>query len=168
MNKGNRVILVVDDNRDNLRLLSTILSDAGYGVRVAMNGEMALESVNSTPVDLILLDIRMPGVDGYEVCRRLKSDEKTKDIPVLFISAAKEIEEKVKSFSVGGVDYISKPFQSEEILARVKVHLEIRELQNQLEQANENLEEKVGERTSELKDANEVIIDALHEKEILL
>ena len=142
-------ILIVDDSRENLRLLYTILAREGYTVRLATNGSMALDSVRSAKPDLIILDIKMPGLDGYEVCRRLKADRDTEDIPVLFISGVTEIDEKMKSFAVGGIDYITKPFQAEEVLARIKVHLTIEQLQNQLKQANERLEQKVRERTAE-------------------
>lgn len=151
-------ILVVDDSRENLRLLHTILSREGYIVRVATSGIMALDSVRSALPDLIVLDIKMPGLDGYEVCRRLKADKTTEDIPVLFISGATEIDEKVKSFAVGGIDYITKPFQPQEVLARIRVHLTIGQLQNQLIQANERLEQKVRERTTELKAVNEALL----------
>ena len=128
-------VLVVDDNPDNLRLLSGILTDQGYKVRPAPSGALALKSVRSTLPDLILLDIKMPEMDGYEVCRRLKAEEQTSDIPVIFISALDDVMDKVKGFGVGAVDYITKPFQHEEVLARVRTHLELRRLQTQLERA---------------------------------
>ncbi|MBK8985620.1 MAG: response regulator [Chloroflexi bacterium] len=125
-------ILIVDDTPDNLRLLARILADAGYMVRPSRSGKLALASVQSVLPDLILLDIMMPEMDGYEVCRRLKADELTRDIPVIFISALNNIDEKIKSFAVGAVDYIAKPFHGDEVLARVKTHLTIRQLQNDL------------------------------------
>ncbi|MCK5196618.1 MAG: response regulator [Desulfobulbaceae bacterium] len=137
-NNGNRPkgsVLIVDDNPANLRLLSGILSENGYKVRPAPSGALALQSVRSTLPDMVLLDIKMPGMDGYEVCRQLKADERTSDVPVLFISALAEVADKVKGFAVGGVDYITKPFQHEEVLARVRTHLELRRLQTQLERA---------------------------------
>ncbi|MGA1790382.1 MAG: sensor histidine kinase [bacterium] len=151
-------ILIVDDSRENLRLLHTILAREGYTVRLSTNGSMALDSVRSAKPDLIILDIKMPGLDGYEVCRRLKADRDTEDIPVLFISGVTEFEEKMKSFAVGGIDYITKPFKAEEVLARIKVHLTIERLQNQLKQANERLEQKVTERTAELESVNEALM----------
>ncbi len=104
-------ILLVDDTRDNLLLLATMLSEAGYKVRKAINGTLALGAVEVAKPDLILLDINMPNLNGYEVCRRLKANQQTVDIPVIFISALDEVLDKVKAFEVGGVDYITKHFQ---------------------------------------------------------
>ncbi len=135
-------ILIVDDIPDNIRLLAKILSDRGYEVGKARNGQMALMSVKTDPPDLILLDINMPQMNGYEVCQHLKSDEQTKNIPVIFISALDEVWDKVKAFNVGGVDYITKPFHDEEVLARVANQLQIQALQNALrkeQQKSENL-----------------------------
>ncbi len=125
-------ILVVDDTPNNLRLLSAILTERGYEVGKALNGQMALLSARSAPPDLILLDINMPGMNGYAVCEQLKADDRTRNIPVIFISALQEVFDKVKAFNVGGVDYITKPFESEEVLARVRTHLELQALQNAL------------------------------------
>ena len=131
-------ILIVDDTPANLRLLARILADANYIVRPARDGKSALASANSAPPDLILLDIMMPEMDGYEVCRKLKAEEQTADIPIIFISALDDVLDKVKSFAVGGVDYIPKPFHAEEVLARVHTHLTIRKLQ-------QNLNEQIAE-----------------------
>ncbi len=139
-------VLVVDDTPDNLRLLSRMLTRRGYNVRPVPNGLLALESVRLEPPDLILLDIMMPQMDGYKVCKELKADEQTRDIPVIFISALNEVFDKVKAFQVGGVDYITKPFQFEEVAARVKTHLTIRDLQKGLEEKNAQLEQEVTER----------------------
>ena len=128
-------ILVVDDVPANLRQLCEMLERSGYQVRPAQDGAMALKAAESSPPDLILLDIRMPGMDGYEVCLRLKANAALRDIPVLFISALGESEDKVKAFDAGGVDYITKPFQHEEVLARVKTHLELRQCRLSLQQA---------------------------------
>lgn len=130
--KGN--ILIVDDSLANLRLLTQMLAKRGYEVRPLTNGLQALEAARLTPPDLILLDIMMPEIDGYEVCERLKADAQTRDIPVIFISALDETQDKVKAFTVGGVDYIPKPFQVEEVLARVETHLALRNLQRSLQQ----------------------------------
>ncbi len=132
-------ILIVDDTPANLRLLFQILVEQGYKVRVAVSGDRALETVQVNVPDLILLDIMMPDMDGYEVCRRLKADEKTRDIPIIFISALSTTENKIKAFTTGGVDYVTKPFQAEEVLARVRTHLTLRQLQQQLQQMNVKL-----------------------------
>ncbi|MEK8017993.1 MAG: response regulator [Candidatus Parabeggiatoa sp.] len=125
-------ILVVDDTLANLRLLIRMLSQQGYQVRPASSGHQALLAAREEPPDLILLDIMMSNMDGYTVCEHLKKDERTRDIPVIFISALSEVLDKVKAFSVGGVDYISKPFQLEEVLARLKTHIALQNLQKQV------------------------------------
>ena len=125
-------VLIVDDSRRNQHALSLILKQAGYKIRIASNGPQALESIQTVLPDLILLDILMPNMNGYQVCEHLKADEQTRGIPIIFISALNETENKVKAFTVGGVDYITKPFQVEEVLARVKTHISLRELQKQL------------------------------------
>jgi diguanylate cyclase (GGDEF)-like protein len=126
-------ILVVDDTLDNLRLLSKLLMGHGYYVRPVPDGEKALSVIRDQPPDLILLDIMMPGLDGYEVCRRLQADEKTRNIPIIFISALNESFDKVKAFSMGGRDYITKPFHEEEVLARIKTHVALHFTQKSLE-----------------------------------
>jgi len=127
-------ILIVDDTPANLTLLSGILKEKGYRVRPVPSGKLALGAVEIEPPDLILLDISMPELDGFEVCRRLKDDIRFRDIPVIFVSALTETLEKVKAFSVGGVDYITKPFQFEEIEARVETHLKLHRYQTYLEE----------------------------------
>ena len=134
-------LLVVDDTPDNLRLLSTMLSDKGYKVRAVINGEMALKAARSTPPDLILLDITMPQMNGYEVCQHLKADGKTSGIPVIFLSALDQVLDKVTAFAVGGVDYITKPFHLEEVLARIENQLTIQRLQKKLHEQNAQLQE---------------------------
>ena len=141
-----RNILVVDDTPANLRLLTELLIQHGYDVRPAPNGRLALKTVESKLPDLILLDIMMPDIDGYEVCRRLKASERSRDIPVIFISAINETMDKVKAFSIGGVDYITKPFQPEEVLARLQTHLAIRVMQQKLEIQNTQLHQEIAER----------------------
>lgn len=131
--KGN--ILIVDDTPNNLRLLSSMLTKQGYEVRSAISGSVALMAIRTVPLDLILLDINMPKMNGYEVCQQLKADEQTRDIPVIFLSALGEPLDKVQAFQVGGVDYITKPFQVEEVLARVENHLILRRMQVELQQA---------------------------------
>ncbi|WP_199249133.1 response regulator [[Phormidium] sp. ETS-05] len=133
-------ILIVDDMPVNLRVLNQILTQHGYKVRKALSGEMALTACEATLPDLILLDILMPDLDGYEVCSRLKSQAKTRKIPVIFLSALDEAEDKVKAFHVGAADYISKPFQVEEVLARVTHQLTIVHLNQQLANQNAQLQ----------------------------
>jgi two-component system, sensor histidine kinase and response regulator len=131
--KGN--ILIVDDTPNNLRLLSSMLTKQGYEVRSAISGSVALMAVRTVPLDLILLDINMPKMNGYEVCQQLKASPQTCDIPIVFLSALGEPLDKVQAFQVGGVDYITKPFQVEEVLARVENHLTLRRMQIELQQA---------------------------------
>jgi sigma-B regulation protein RsbU (phosphoserine phosphatase) len=150
-------ILLVDDTPDNLRLLSQILSEHQYQVRAVTTGERALESVRLVPPDLILLDIRMPGMDGFEVCRRLKENKKSQDIPIVFISALDDVADKVKAFDAGGVDYITKPFQYEEVIARAETHLALRRLQRELQRSNEKM-------AQELSLAGEVQVSFLPDK----
>lgn len=134
-------ILIVDDTLDNLRLLSAMLAEQGYEVRSVTNGSTALMGMQAQPPDLILLDINMPGMTGYEVCERLKANPKTQKIPVIFISALNEAVDKVTAFSVGGVDFITKPFHVEEVFARVEHQLKICRLQLQLQQQNQRLQQ---------------------------
>lgn len=134
-------LLVVDDNQVNLKLLAQILSINGYKVRVSPNGKFALNSCQSNPPDLILLDINMPEMNGYEVCQHLKASKQTRDIPVIFISALDEASNKVNAFTVGGVDYITKPFEPLEVLARVENQLRLRELQLQMIEQNTLLQQ---------------------------
>lgn len=142
--KGN--ILIVDDTPENLQVLSATLSDRGYKVRGVINGKMAIRAAKSGSPDLILLDIQMPEMNGYAVCKQLKAEPQTSKIPVIFISALDEVLDKVKSFEVGGVDYITKPFQVEEVLARVEHQLTIQRLQKQLTDRNTELQQEIIER----------------------
>ncbi len=143
-------ILIVDDMPDNLQVLKKILQNKGYSVRPTNNGYVALESAKSKTPDLILLDIRMPEIDGFEVCRKLKDMPEAAHTPIIFISALGETEDKVQAFQAGGVDYITKPFQAEEVIARVETHLTSYKLR-------EHLEELVAQRTRELKKAYDSI-----------
>jgi signal transduction histidine kinase len=138
-------LLIVDDTLENLRLLSQMLSEEGYRVETASSGARALATAQANPPDLVLLDIRMPEMDGYEVCEGLKADERTRDIPIIFLSALDETDDKVKAFTSGGVDYIIKPFQFEEVLARVEIHIALMNLQRQLQQANRELQKRLEE-----------------------
>jgi two-component system sensor histidine kinase/response regulator len=148
-------IMVVDDNPANLKLLEDMLGQAGYGVRSFPRGRLALAAAGQIPPDLILLDINMPEWTGYEVCERLKSDVRLAPIPVIFLSALNETEDKVKALRCGGVDYISKPFQLEEVMARVETHLKLYSLQRAFQFQNERLEQAVAARTRELAEANQ-------------
>ncbi|MGI0492693.1 response regulator [Alkalinema pantanalense CENA528] len=136
------IILIVDDSLENLRVLSATLTQQGYSIRCVKSGSLALMSVQASPPDLILLDIRMPEMDGFEVCRWLKADEKNREIPVIFLSALDDAIDKVQAFAVGGADYITKPFQIEEVLARVEHQLTIRHLQQQLLEQQQQLKEQ--------------------------
>lgn len=135
-------ILVVDDNPNNLRLLINMLTQQGYKVRPASSGSHALVTIEKDAPDLILLDIQMPEINGYEVCRRLKANEQTQHIPVIFLSALNELFDKMTAFDVGGVDYITKPFQVEEVLARIQTHLALQKARQELEQKNQQLMEQ--------------------------
>ncbi|MDM8515707.1 response regulator [Desulfobacterales bacterium HSG16] len=134
-----RHILLVDDLPDNLKVLKGILSRQNYLLRIAINGELALRSASVDIPDLILLDIQMSGMDGFEVCKCLKADERTRNIPVIFFSGSNDLEDKIRAFSAGGVDFITKPFQEEEILARVKTHLDLRAMQKRMKEKNRKL-----------------------------
>ena len=141
-------ILVVDDVSENLKLLLNLLTPVGYKVRPASNGAEALDAVMKKKPDLILLDIKMPGMDGFEVCKRLKADSQSKEIPIIFISALGETDDKLKAFHAGGVDYITKPFQEKEVLMRVQTHIELHRMRM-------NLESIVAERTLNLRMSEE-------------
>jgi len=138
-------VLIVDDNRDILRLLSQMLADEGYKVQTADRGAQALAAVQATPPDLILLDVMMPEMNGYEVCQHLKANVETCDIPIIFISAIDATRDKVKALTAGGVDYVTKPFQIREVLARVATHLSLRGLQKQLQSASDELARQIEE-----------------------
>lgn len=155
MNDDRECILIVDDTPHNLRLLSSMLTNEGYKTLVAPNGERALASLGKVLPDLILLDIMMPGMDGYEVCERLKADKRTREIPVLFISALSEEFEKTRAFDVGGVDYITKPFQESEVFARTKTHLALKRSRDELIRSND-----------QLRALNEELIEAKRQLEI--
>ncbi|HEY9761063.1 MAG TPA: response regulator [Trichocoleus sp.] len=136
-------ILIVDDNPTNIQVLFDVLKASGYRVAVSKSGESALKRLQDALPDLILLDVMMPGIDGFETCRRLKQAEETRDIPVIFMTALSDAVDKVKGLSLGAVDYITKPIQHEEVLARIRVHLQVRYL-------TQSLEAKVAERTAHL------------------
>lgn len=168
-------ILIVDDTATNLVVLMDYLGNHGFSVTVAQDGEEAIERAQFAQPDLILLDVMMPGMNGFEACRRFKSDDRTKDIPVIFMTALSDSSDKITGFNVGGIDYITKPFQIEEVLVRVNTHLALQSMQRQLaaqnlqlrqeiavrqeveaalQRAHDGLEKRVAERTAELADAN--------------
>ncbi|MGI0486097.1 EAL domain-containing protein [Pantanalinema rosaneae CENA516] len=157
-------ILIVDDTPENLRLLSIVLVQAGYGVRKALSGHMALMAVQTMVPDLILLDIMMPELDGYDVCKQLKAQPETAQIPVIFLSALSEAFDKVKAFNIGGSDYIVKPFQCEEVIIRVENQLALKAAERQIHHLNSQLEQRVKDRTRELELANARLREmALHD-----
>ncbi|GAB4437886.1 MAG: diguanylate cyclase [Cyanobacteria bacterium J069] len=139
-------ILIVDDTPANLQLLTSLLRRRGYEVRAANNGALGLAIARATATEVMLLDISMPDMDGYTVCEQLKSDQRTRDISVIFVSALGEVVDKVRAFAVGGVDYITKPFHVQEVVARVETHLALRRLQQQLQAQNERLQQEMRDR----------------------
>lgn len=145
---SNGFILVVDDNPTNLAVISQALRTEGWQIRIAVDGEDALSKIEQNPPELILLDVQMPGIDGFEVCKRLKADEATSDIPIIFMTALSDTDSKVKGLGLGAVDYIIKPFERQEAIARVRVHLQLRHL-------TQTLEEQVRDRTQALSQALE-------------
>src|SRR4051812_43084471 len=143
-------IMIVDDTPANLQVLTGMLKERGYKVRPVPSGKLALMAARREPPDLILLDTNMPEMNGYEVCEQLKADDVLEGIPVIFISALTEQLDKVKAFAIGGVDYITKPFQMEELHARVETHLKLRRLQFELEEANARLAKANGRMSRDL------------------
>jgi len=157
ISKGN--LLIVDDTLNNLRLLSNSLIAEGYKVRGVTNGQMAITAAKTIPPDLILLDIKMPDMDGYEVCKHLKSDVQTKDIPVIFLSALDDVIDKVKAFEVGGIDYITKPFHLQEVIARIENQLALTQAKAEITKLNSELEHRVQVRTEQLQNMNKELIN---------
>jgi signal transduction histidine kinase len=158
-------LLIVDDNPTNIKVLFDFLKESGFRVLVAKDGESTLAKLEAVTPDLILLDVMMPGIDGFETCRRIKADPKHKDLPIIFMTALADTANKVKGLSLGAVDYITKPFQQEEILARIHLHLKLRDLTReladknaQLYELNTSLEQKVEERTAALENAQSQLI----------
>lgn len=153
--------MIVDDTPENLQVLSHLLRKTGYTVSAFPRGAMALKAAAKKPPDLILLDINMPGMNGYEVCRKLKSTDALKDIPVLFISALDAAEDKVEAFRCGGLDYIPKPFQMEEVYARVNTHLKLHTAQKVLQRFNNQLQDQVAQQVEEINQSQLAMIFAL-------
>ncbi len=160
-------ILIVDDTPANLLLLTRILTARGYRARPVLNGTLALQAARTEPPDLILLDINMPEMNGYDVCRQLKGDRELKEVPVIFISALDETIDKVKAFHVGGVDYVTKPFQVEELHARMETHLKLRSQQRRLSRQNEKLERLVAE-IQHAREYAENIVETMREPLLVL
>ena len=140
------VVLLVDDNPMNLGVLFESLNGSGFKLLAAQDGESAIAQVMYRKPDIILLDVMMPGIDGFETCRRLKENPKTRDIPIIFMTALTETVDKVRGFGLGAVDYITKPFQMEEVIARIKAHLAVQQLQNQLAEQNRKLQAEICDR----------------------
>ncbi|MGQ1909082.1 hybrid sensor histidine kinase/response regulator [Marinifilum sp. RC60d5] len=161
-------ILAVDDNPKNIQVLGSILRDAGYSVGFATDGEQALKILENSPdFDLVLMDINMPKMNGLEACQEMRKREKLKDIPVIFLTARDDVEDMVTGFKSGGQDYVTKPFSSEEILARLKTHVELKQKKDQLKMVNLHLEQKVKERTQELQVSHENLEKAYEELKVL-
>ncbi|MFO7843518.1 MAG: response regulator [Bacteroidales bacterium] len=156
-------ILIVDDNPKNLQVLGNLLEKQQYNVEYALSGKEALEWVNSDQFDLILLDIMMPGMDGYEVCETIRKDEQYQDIPIIFLTAKTDKESIVKGFELNAQDYVSKPFDTAELLARINTHLELKDSRDKLKDVNQWLEQKVDEKTKALQETNKKLEDALTE-----
>lgn len=156
-----QTIMVIDDMKENLHFLHQVLSKEGYRVKLFPKGDLALNSARREPPDLILLDINMPGLDGYRVCEILKDTEELKDIPVIFFSGLKDVDSVIQAFEKGGVDYISKPFRIKEVQVRVETHLHLRRLQREQEEYNHRLEELVHEKVQEISNSQKATILAL-------
>lgn len=147
-NLATGIILIVDDNPNNLKVLSEALTDTECEILLAEDGESAIEQIHDAPPDLILLDVMMPGIDGFETCSRLKTNPSTQHIPIIFMTALSDTADKVKGFNLGAVDYITKPFEQEEVLARVTTHLKIHNLTRQMQTQNQLLKKEVTERST--------------------
>lgn len=133
------IILIVDDNQENLKVISNFLKKKGYKIALALNGKSAFKVLDNNKIDLILLDIMMPGMDGFEVCKILKEKPGTKEIPIIFLTAKTDTEDIVKGFKIGGADYITKPFNKEELFARVNNHIQLKRIKDLLkEQVRKN------------------------------
>lgn len=154
-------VMVVDDTPENLRLLSAMLGERGCRVRAFTDAEMALRAAQKDPPEIMLVDVNMPGMNGHELCSRLKGIESLKDVPVLFVSAAHETEAKLKAFASGGADYITKPFRFEEVDARIQTHLKLYRLQRSIAEHNRHLEATVAEQVQEISDSQLATIVAL-------
>ena len=151
-------ILIVDDVPKNIQVLGNILINEKYQISYTQDGNHALALIKKNEFDLILLDIMMPEIDGYEVCKKIMADPETAEIPVIFLTAKADKESVIKGFKLGARDYVTKPFNAEELLARVRTHLELKDKNEQLKNVNQTLEQKVIERTTELRSANKKLL----------
>lgn len=156
-----QTVMVVDDRPSNLTMMRDMLREKGYRVATFPRGALALKAASRNPPDIILLDIDMPDMNGFEVCERLKGDERLQEIPVVFVSALTSAQDKVHAFSMGGIDYITKPFQFEEVFARLETHLRLRKLQSQMQHYNKHLETLVRNQVREISEAQLATINAL-------
>ncbi|MGB8698379.1 MAG: response regulator [Thermosynechococcaceae cyanobacterium] len=154
-------ILIVDDDLNNLNVLTEMLAEQNYKIRRAKNGTLALLTIDVMKPDLILLDIQLPDINGYEICKMIKNNYETRDISIIFVSALNESFDKVKAFELGSVDYITKPFEIAEVLARVKNQLRIESARREIQVLNMSLEEKVESRTAQLESAKDEILKLL-------
>jgi putative two-component system response regulator len=154
-------VMVVDDTPENLSLLTSMLGEQGFSVLALPSGPLAIRAAQRIPPDLVLLDITMPVMDGYEVCRQFKADARLADVPIIFLSALSDASDKIEAFRAGGVDFISKPFQFEEVHARVTAHVKIRQLQRRLQYQNTNLQHHIDAKASQLADAHLATIFAI-------
>ncbi|MBD2104176.1 hybrid sensor histidine kinase/response regulator [Leptolyngbya sp. FACHB-261] len=154
------IILIVDDNSTNLGVLFDFLSDSGFKILVAQDGESAIEQISYVKPDIILLDVIMPGIDGFETCRRLKASDSTRDIPIIFMTALSQTMDKVKGFEVGAVDYVTKPIEHEEVLARINTHITIENLKQCLQANNDSLQQEINER-KRIEEALRVLLHAV-------
>ena len=159
--QGSKVLLV-DDTPENLKVLRGTLETEGYNILVATNGEQAIDIAMSASPDLILLDVMMPGIDGFETCRRLKADEKLASIPVIFVTALAETESVMEGFDVGGIDYVIKPFNDQEVIARVRTHLEREILGRELERRNADLTQANAQLKQEIEERKRVSAERNH------
>jgi len=172
-NSTKGIILIVDDTPDNLGLLMDMLGNEGFEVRLAINGEEAIEQVEYSPPDIILMDVMMPGMNGYQTCHHLKKNKKTREIPIIFLTALEDTPNKVKGFKAGGVDYMTKPLQLDEVRARVTTHLAIHNLQSKLKGVNNELKKRVADTSARIltterfleNEIEEVFVGTLSEKE---
>jgi len=153
-NSKKDIVFIIDDNPENIKVLGNLLEKNGYDPVVFLNAKIALESIRKKRPEIILLDIMMPEMDGYEMCQILKDDASFKDIPVIFLTGKTDTEDLVKGFDLGAADYVKKPFEFAELLARIKTHIDFKKAREEIKTLNQRLEDKVNERTAELEEMN--------------